>query len=90
LLAAAVGSEVYGNAGKYVAICVRDGNPIGWLKRSDKGLRVGKGSAVADVLEGCFGKSAEGRTSVATVARRVGEWKKKWLEEGKGNPRWGC
>lgn len=90
LLAAAIGSEVYGNTGRYAPILVQQGNPIGFVKRDGRGMRVGKGGAVAAILEGCFGTSAEERTPVETVAGRVDEWREKWLEEGKGNPRWGC
>lgn len=92
LLAAAVGSEVYANAGRHVGIYVRQGNPVGWVKADERGMRVGRGGVVAEVLEGCFGKTAEGRTGVEEVGVRVEGWKRKWWAEGRvsGNARWGC
>ncbi|KAL0634630.1 hypothetical protein Q9L58_006423 [Maublancomyces gigas] len=92
LLAAAVGSEVYRNAGKHVGIYVRQGNPMGWVKADERGMKVGRGGAVSEVLEGCFGKTAEGRTGVEELGVRVEGWKKAWWNEGRtsGNPRWGC
>lgn len=92
LLAAAVGSEVYRNAGRHVGIYVRQGNPIGWVKADDRGMKVGRGGAVSAVLEGCFGKTAEGRTGVEELGVRVEGWKNSWWNEGRmsGNPRWGC
>lgn len=92
LLAAAVGSEVYRNAGRHVGIYVRQGNPMGWVKADERGMKVGRGGAVSAVLEGCFGKMAEGRTGVEELGVRVEGWKKAWWNEGRmsGNPRWGC
>jgi serine/threonine protein kinase len=90
LLAAAVGSEVYRNAGRFVGIYVRQGNPIGWVKSDERGLRIGRGSVVASTLEGCFGKTAEGRTTVEVLEERANDWKEKWSLEGRSNPRWGC
>lgn len=92
LLAAAVGSEVYRNAGRHVGIYVRQGNPMGWVKADERGMKVGRGGAVSAVLEGCFGKTAEGRTGVEELGVRVEGWKKAWWSEGRmsGNPRWGC
>lgn len=90
LLAAAVGSEVYCNAGRHVGIYVRQGNPMGWVKADERGMRVGRGGVVASVLEGCFGKTAEGRVEVEEVARRVEGWKRRWWSEGRGGGRWGC
>lgn len=92
LLAAAVGSDVYRNAGRHVGIYVRQGNPMGWVKADERGMKVGRGGVVSEVLEGCFGKTAEGRTGVEELGVRVEGWKKAWWSEGRmsGNPRWGC
>lgn len=90
LLAAAIGSEVYRNAGKFVGIYVRQGNPIGWVRGDERGLRIGRGCVVLDVLKDCFGKVAEERVDVGVVGRKAAGWREGWLGGGQDNPRWGC
>ncbi|RPB02680.1 hypothetical protein L873DRAFT_1733030 [Choiromyces venosus 120613-1] len=90
LLAAAIGSEVYRNAGRFVGIYVRQGNPVGWVRSDERGLRIGRGCVVLDVLKDCFGKVAEERVDVGVVGSKAAGWREKWLSEGQDNPRWGC
>ncbi|KAG0131959.1 kinase-like domain-containing protein [Tuber indicum] len=90
LLAAAIGSEVYRNAGKFVGIYVRQGNPVGWVRGDERGLRIGRGCVVLDVLKDCFGKVAEERIDVGVVGRKAAGWREGWLGEGQDNSRWGC
>ncbi|KAI5795235.1 kinase-like domain-containing protein [Geopyxis carbonaria] len=71
LLCAAIGTEVYANAGRHVGIYARNGQPLEWVRAGDSMLVVAVRGVVTKVLNGCFGKTAEGRSSVEELQARV-------------------
>jgi len=77
VLCAAVGGEVYENAGRHVAIYARQGQPLDWVRRDERVRATGVGSVVDKMLQGCFGRSAAGRIEVETLRDRFAEAVKK-------------
>lgn len=94
LLTTAIGSDPYSIRAASDArkgMWVKCGDPLGFVQKGDdRGLRVRKGEVVDACLAGCFGRTADGRTSVEIVLERVNERIKQWCQEGKGDNRWGC
>lgn len=94
LLTAAIGSDPYSIRAATDArkgMWVKCGDPVGFVRSGDeRGLRVRKGEVVDICLEGCFGKTREGRATVETVLERVESYIELWRAEGKGDDRWGC
>jgi serine/threonine protein kinase len=71
LLSAAVGSEVYENAGRHGGIYARQGQPLEWARNGDAFLIVGVRSIVSKTLTGCFGRSAEKRVGIEELRDRI-------------------
>jgi hypothetical protein len=72
LLSAAIGTEVYENAGRYAGIYARQGQPLDWVRNGDACLIVGVRSVVSKALNGCFGRVAEKRIEVEELRDRLG------------------
>ncbi|KAI5788904.1 kinase-like domain-containing protein [Peziza echinospora] len=94
ILTAAIGSDPYtvqkGVSDARKAMYVQCGDPIGFARGDERGLRCSKGGVVEEVLEGCFGKDAVGRADVETVQGRVKEVIARWVdEEAWDDSRWG-
>lgn len=71
LLSAAIGTEVYENAGRHGGIYARQGQPLEWVRNGDAFLIVGVRSVVSKVLAGCFGRFAEKRVTVEELRDRI-------------------
>jgi len=93
LLTTAIGSDPYSvraATDTTKATWAKCGDPVGFARGDERGLRVGRGGVVDSCLMNCFGKASKGRTDVETVLVRVEKWIEKWVQEGKGDNRWGC
>lgn len=93
LLTAAIGSDPYSvrmATDTTKASWAKCGDPVGFARGDERGLRVGRGGVVDSCLMNCFGKTAKGRADVETVLARVEGCIEKWVQEGKEDNRWGC
>ncbi|KAL7267504.1 hypothetical protein RUND412_009908 [Rhizina undulata] len=88
LLCSAIGADVFERYGKYASIYARDGKVMGCARSCDiLASRVPPRGVVAKVLEGCFGRSAEGRTEVEEVGKRIEATLEDWVVVGL-RPEW--
>jgi len=71
LLSAAIGTEVYENAGRHGGIYARQGQPLEWVRSGDAFLIVGVRTALSESLTGCFGRVAEKRVTVEELRDRL-------------------
>lgn len=71
LLSAAIGTEVYENAGRHGGIYARQGQPLEWVRNGDAFLMVGTRTALSKSLMGCFGRVAEKRVVVEELRDRL-------------------
>lgn len=71
LLSAAIGTEVYENAGRHGGIYARQGQPLEWVRNGEAFLIVGVRTALSKSLMGCFGRVAEKRVAVEELRDRL-------------------
>ena len=94
LLTASIGSDPYSVRGASDArksMWVKCGDPVGFARGDERGLRVARGGVVDSCLMGCFGKTDKGRVSVEAVWERVNGCIDRWnVEGGMMDDRWGC
>ncbi|EPS37473.1 hypothetical protein H072_8831 [Dactylellina haptotyla CBS 200.50] len=81
LLQCAIGSHPYSAAKMDLQrnMWVRQGDPMVFARADERGFRCRPSGIVDRLLKTCFGKSAEGRTEIEELERRIqalcGEWK---------------
>jgi len=71
LLSAAIGADVYENAGRYASIYACQGQPLEWTRNGDALMIVGVRSIVSKVLSGCFGQVSEGRQTIEGLRDQI-------------------